>query len=81
MDEILDYKKDKDAVAYEDRFAIGNNGNIHKRRTTKGWHSCIQWKDGSTSWEPLKDVKESYQYRPQNLQFHVEFITSQRVRF
>jgi len=39
---------------------IANNGNVHKRRTTKGWYLCVQWKDGSTSWEALKDLKESF---------------------
>ena len=28
--------------------------------TTKGWDILIQWKDGSTTWEALKDVKECY---------------------
>ena len=27
--------------------------------TTKEWKLCIQWKDGTTSWEPLSSVKES----------------------
>ena len=27
--------------------------------TTKGWDLCVLWKDGSTSWVPLKDLKES----------------------
>ena len=33
-----------------------------KRRieTTKGWEVLILWKDGSTTWSKLKDVKESY---------------------
>ena len=29
------------------------------RRTTKNWQLLVQWKDGSTSWTPLKDLKES----------------------
>ena len=29
------------------------------QETTKGWKLCILWKDGSTSWEPQKDLKES----------------------
>jgi hypothetical protein len=29
------------------------------RKSTKGWQLCIQWKDGSTSWERLADLKES----------------------
>ena len=27
--------------------------------TTKGWDMLVRWKDGSQSWIPLKDVKES----------------------
>jgi len=53
-------EKDENAVPIEEKFIISNNGNIHKRRTTKGWHLCVQWKDGSTSWEALKDLKESF---------------------
>jgi len=30
------------------------------RKTAKGWHLCIQWKDGTTSWERLADLKESH---------------------
>jgi hypothetical protein len=29
------------------------------RKTTKGWNLCIEWKDGTTSWERLVDLKES----------------------
>jgi hypothetical protein len=36
--------------------------NIQMRRTTKGWHLCVEWKDGATSWERLADVKESNPY-------------------
>jgi hypothetical protein len=36
------------------------NGKQHQRKTTKGWHLCIQWKDGTTTWERLADMKESY---------------------
>ena len=27
--------------------------------TTRGWELLVQWKDGSVSWEKLKDLKES----------------------
>jgi len=60
LEDIIDYDKNEDAVPYENRFIISNNGNIHKRRTTKGWSLCVMWKDGSTSWESLKDLKESF---------------------
>ena len=28
-------------------------------KTTKGWYLLCLWKDGSTMWSPLKDLKES----------------------
>jgi hypothetical protein len=28
-------------------------------KTTKGWHLCVEWKDGTTSWERLADLKEN----------------------
>ena len=31
-----------------------------KKRTTRGWEICVQWKDGSTNWIALKDLKDSY---------------------
>ena len=31
-----------------------------KKRTTQGWEICVQWKDGSTNWIALKDLKDSY---------------------
>ena len=36
----------------------GDSNAVH-RRTTKGWQLLVQWKDRSTSWTPLKDLKES----------------------
>jgi len=60
MEEITDFKKNDRAVPPEERYVIGPNGNIHKHRTTKGWYLCVMWKDGSTSWEPLKNMKESF---------------------
>ena len=36
------------------------NGTIHCNETTKGWEILIQWKDISTIWTKIKDVKDSY---------------------
>jgi hypothetical protein len=30
------------------------------KHSTIGWQVCCQWKDGSTSWENLADLKESH---------------------
>ena len=59
MDELVDYKSDDTAVKFADRF-VTVNGRQHHRKSTAGWALCVQWKDGSTSWEKLSDLKESY---------------------
>ncbi len=42
----------------------------------KGWENLLQWKDGSTTWEALKDVKNAY---PVQLAMHIR-SRSQRNR-
>jgi hypothetical protein len=37
-----------------------NNGVKRRRETTQGWHMLCQWKDSSTNWIALKDMKHSY---------------------
>ena len=41
-------------------WSIAANGNRHMKRTTAGWEICIEWKNGSTSWESLANIKNSY---------------------
>jgi ribosomal protein L31E len=36
---------------------VGSNRKI--RKTMKGWHLCVEWKYGTTSWERLADLNES----------------------
>jgi hypothetical protein len=31
---------------------------MYKKRNTVGWQLCCQWKDGSSSWEKLSNLKE-----------------------
>ena len=59
LQEICDHQKDGLAVARDDMFVQHTRGgsNAVHRRTTKGWQLLVQWKDGSTSWTPLKDLK------------------------
>jgi hypothetical protein len=60
FDKVVDWRRDDDAVADHEFLQISHNGNIHQCRTTKGYKLCVKWKDGSTSWESLEDLKESY---------------------
>ena len=58
LDAIVDHKRDSNAVSKADKY-IQVRGRNHLRKTTKGWHLCVEWKDGTTTWERLADVKES----------------------
>jgi hypothetical protein len=58
LDAVIDHKSDEHAIQRADGYVVVN-GRKHMRKSTKGWKLCIQWKDGSTSWERLADVKES----------------------
>jgi hypothetical protein len=60
LDAIIDHRTTSDRLPEENLFQISTSGNIHHRRTTRGWQLCVLWKDNSTSWEPLKDMKEAY---------------------
>ena len=44
----------------KDSIVVSKNGGRRKIETTKGWEILIQWKDGSTTWEKLKDIKGCY---------------------
>jgi hypothetical protein len=57
LSEIIDHRKSHDAVARDDGFLDAEKR--QPKRTTKGWDLLIEWKDGTTSWEALKDLKES----------------------
>jgi hypothetical protein len=57
MEGIIDHRTDGHAVAPADMY-IKHGSNKKVRKTTKGWHLCVEWKDGTTSWELLADLKE-----------------------
>ena len=43
---ILDLKKDGHALSVADQDLVVR-GQSSKRKTKKGWHLCVQWKDGT----------------------------------
>ena len=58
---IIDYKKDPSvAIPKSDKWVTTRRGGRRMRRTTVGWKLLVQWKDGTESWIPLKDLKESH---------------------
>jgi hypothetical protein len=73
LDDIIDYRKTDEAVTEDDAFYTARSGMKHRRRTTKGWEVCVQWKDGSTNWVTMKDIKDS---NPVQL---AEFAVAQKI--
>jgi hypothetical protein len=58
MKGIIDHRTDGHAGAPAEMYTKhGSNKKV--RKTTKGLHLCVEWKDGTTSWERLADLKES----------------------
>ena len=60
FDSIVDYRRSTTAITKADQKVVKANGRTFLRRSTKGWQLCVQWKDGSTSWERLADMKETH---------------------
>ena len=60
LDKIIDHRTKDDAVQDGDGFFTTAQGTRCRRKTTKGWELLIKWKDGSTNWFALKDIKQAY---------------------
>jgi hypothetical protein len=56
---ITDDRNDQTALTVAVGFIFRNSHHV-PRETTKGWYLQVLWKDGSSSWEPLHDLKESH---------------------
>ena len=59
MKEIVNHRQDGNAVHGDDGY-ITVNGKRKLRRTTKGWHLCIELHGGGTEWIDLKTAKEAF---------------------
>jgi hypothetical protein len=57
--EIMDHKKDGTAIDISNGMVTSANGNTKPKITTQGWMLLVMWKDQSTSWVKLKDLKAS----------------------
>ena len=47
------------AVPIDDKFVVSKTGRKSLMKNTKGWDFLCLCKDGSTTWDSLKDIKES----------------------
>lgn len=59
LESIMDHRKDHTAITMDNMFVVDRNGKRSIKKTTMGWELKVHWKDGSTSWVALKELKES----------------------
>lgn len=59
LDEITDHRKDATAIEKDDGWITLRSGRKARKTTTKGWKLQVSWKNGTSDWIPLKDLKES----------------------
>ena len=60
FDAIIDHRVDGTELQQSESFITSTNGGRRRKPTTKGWEILLQWKDGSTTWETMKDIKEAH---------------------
>ena len=59
LDDIIDHRANENAVLKKDGWVRSSNSASKRVITTKGWNLKVQWKDGTSTWIPLKDIKEA----------------------
>ena len=59
LKEIVGHRKNEHAVHKDDGMITSSSGRERQRTTTIGWELEVLWSDTSTSWIPLKDLKDS----------------------
>ena len=60
LDEIMEHRKLDTALNGDEAYIVTPRGQRKLKKTTQGWQLRILWKDGSTSWVNLRDMKDSF---------------------
>ena len=60
LSKITEHRSDNLAIQIADGYITSQNGNRIPKPTTRGWSLLVSWKDGSSDWLPLKDLKDAY---------------------
>ena len=60
FDEVVTHRTNGKEVRMQDAFVTTSRGTKRRKETTQGWELLVKWKDGSTTWVALKDMKEAY---------------------
>ena len=59
-DKIEDHGVLECAIPRSEGTYLTKQGVKRRKRTNRGWDLLVRWKDGSSNWIPLKDLKASY---------------------
>ena len=59
LDHISNHRKNDTTVRESEAWIASKNRRRNRKSTTKGWYLEAQWRDGSSSWVPLKEIKEN----------------------
>ena len=62
LDKIIDHQENDDALQEANAYIETKPGSTHLKPTTKGWDLLVSWRDGTSSWVCLADLKESSRY-------------------
>jgi hypothetical protein len=60
LDSLTNHQRLDTALQLSDQTTVHSYGRTYQQRNTIGWQICCQWRDGSSSWEKLSDLKESH---------------------
>ena len=61
MKVIIDHEKDETtAISKQDMYITTSRGQRRLKKTITGWKLLVEQMDGSESWNPFTDLKESY---------------------
>jgi hypothetical protein len=58
LEEIINHRCDENAIKIDNK-QRETQGGQHRKKTTDGWYLKVKWKEGTTTWETLRDLKES----------------------
>ena len=56
---IVDHRTNGHAMSKDDGYTDDRSGRRHPKVMTQGWKLEVEWRDGTTCWVPLKDLKDS----------------------
>ena len=60
FDKIVDVRIYGTQVLQQDAFVTKSSVTQRRVKTTNGWEVNLKWKDGSTTWNKLEDIKDLY---------------------